>query len=44
LIATVHGALAGIERGGMPSRKKVVPTVPMKRLVQPDAIACLDCG
>jgi MucR family transcriptional regulator, transcriptional regulator of exopolysaccharide biosynthesis len=45
LIATVHGALAAIESGGLPEpAKELVPAVPIRRSVQPDAITCLDCG
>jgi predicted transcriptional regulator len=46
LIATVHGALVGIERGGLPqpAKKLAVPAVSVKRSIQPDAITCLDCG
>jgi predicted transcriptional regulator len=45
LIATVHAALAHIEGGGLPEPpKELVPTVPIRRSVQPDAITCLDCG
>jgi predicted transcriptional regulator len=45
LIATVHGALASIERG-TPSEpvKGPEPAVPIRRSVQPEAITCLDCG
>jgi predicted transcriptional regulator len=46
LIATVHGALASIERGTPPepSPVELVPAVPIRRSVQPEAITCLDCG
>ena len=45
LIATVHGALVGIEGGVLPEpTKELVPAVPIRRSVQPDAITCLDCG
>jgi predicted transcriptional regulator len=46
LIATVHGALAGIEGGGQPEPppEALVPAVPIRRSIQPDAITCLDCG
>jgi predicted transcriptional regulator len=45
LIATVHGALAGIIGGGLPEpAKELEPAVPIRRSIQPDAIACLDCG
>jgi predicted transcriptional regulator len=45
LIATVHAALAGIEGGGLPEpAKELVPAVPIRRSIQPDAIICLDCG
>jgi predicted transcriptional regulator len=45
LIATVHGAFTRIEGGGLPEpAKELVPAVPIRRSVQPDAITCLDCG
>jgi len=47
LIATVHGALAGIEGGSPPEpvlSPLPVPAVPVRRSIQPDAITCLDCG
>jgi predicted transcriptional regulator len=45
LIATVHGALVGIEGGGQPEpATELVPAVPIRRSVQPNAITCLDCG
>ena len=45
LIATVHGALARIEGGVLPEpAKELVPAVPIRRSVQPEAIICLDCG
>jgi len=46
LIATVHAALTGIEGGEQPepAKEKLVPAVPIRRSVQPDAITCLDCG
>jgi predicted transcriptional regulator len=45
LIARVHGALAGIIGGDLPEpAKELEPAVPIRRSVQPDAIACLDCG
>jgi predicted transcriptional regulator len=46
LIATVHGALVGIESGGLPepATELLVPAVSVRRSVQPDAITCLDCG
>jgi predicted transcriptional regulator len=45
LIATVHGALVGIEGGEPPEPAKfLAPAVPIRRSVQPDAITCLDCG
>jgi predicted transcriptional regulator len=45
LIATVHSALASIDGGGLPEpAKELVPAVPIKRSIQPDAITCLDCG
>jgi predicted transcriptional regulator len=45
LIATVHSALVGIEGGGLPEpAKELVPAVPIRRSVQPEAITCLDCG
>jgi len=46
LIATVHGALVGIESGGLPEPDKglLVSAVSIRRSVQPDAITCLDCG
>jgi predicted transcriptional regulator len=45
LIATVHGALASIGGGGLPEpAKELVPAVPVRRSVRPDAITCLDCG
>lgn len=43
LIATVHDALAQIERGEAPV-EPLVPKVPIRRSIQPDAITCLDCG
>jgi predicted transcriptional regulator len=45
LIVTVHGALVSIEGGGEPEpAKELVPAVPIRRSVQPEAIVCLDCG
>ena len=45
LIATVHGALAGIEGGGLSEpAKELKPAVPIRRSVQHNAIICLDCG
>jgi len=46
LIATVHAALVSIEQGGLPEPPpmKLVPAVPIRRSVQPEAITCLDCG
>jgi len=46
LIATVHGTLAGIERGeALPEpASELAPAVPIRRSVQADAITCLDCG
>jgi len=46
LIATVHGALVGIEGASLPEPAKelLVPAVPVRRSVRPDAITCLDCG
>ena len=46
LIATVHAALSGIERGGLPTPAmgRPEPAVPIRRSVQPEAITCLDCG
>jgi len=45
LITTVHAALADIESGGLPEpAKDIVPAVPIRRSVQPEAITCLDCG
>jgi len=47
LIATVHSALARVEAGGLPEPPppmKLVPAVPIRRSVQPEAITCLDCG
>jgi predicted transcriptional regulator len=46
LIATVHGALARLEGGGLPEppRGQPEPAVSVRRSVQPDAITCLDCG
>src|SRR6267154_572072 len=45
LITTVHAALAGIEGGGLPeAAKELVPAVPIRRSLQPEAITCLDCG
>jgi predicted transcriptional regulator len=45
LIATVHGALVGIEGGGLSEPAKfLAPAVPIRRSVQPEAIICLDCG
>ena len=45
LITTVHGALVGIEGGGLSEPAKfLAPAVPIRRSVQPDAITCLDCG
>ena len=46
LIATVHGALAGVEggAGSEPAKEAPTPAVPVRRSVQPDAIICLDCG
>jgi predicted transcriptional regulator len=45
LIATVHEALVGIEGGGLSEpAKELVPAVPVRRSVQPEAITCLDCG
>ena len=46
LITTVHTALAGIEAGGLPEPvpMKLVPAVPIRRSIQPEAITCLHCG
>jgi len=45
LIATVHTALAGIESGALPEpAKELVPAVPIRRSITPDAITCLECG
>lgn len=46
LIATVYGALVGIEGGSLPEPAKelLVPAVPVRRSVQPEAVICLDCG
>ena len=45
LIATVHGALTRLEGGVVPEpAKELMPAVPIRRSVQPDAITCLDCG
>ena len=45
LIVTVHAALAGAEAGGSPEPvTALVPAVPVRRSVRPDAIICLDCG
>ena len=46
LIASVHAALAGVGDGGAPSEapKALVPAVPVRRSIQPNAITCLDCG
>ena len=44
LIATVHAALAGAEGGSPEPAKALVPAVPVRRSVRPDAIICLDCG
>jgi predicted transcriptional regulator len=45
LIATVHGALAGVEGGAAPEpTQALVPAISVRRSVQPDAIICLDCG
>jgi predicted transcriptional regulator len=46
LIASVHAALAGVGDGGMPPEapKALVPAVPVRRSIQPNAITCLECG
>lgn len=45
LIETVHAALAAAESGGSAGpAKELVPAVPVRRSVLPDAIVCLDCG
>src|ERR1700674_4597343 len=45
LIATVHGALASIEGGGLPEpAKELAPAVAIRRSIQPDYLVCLDCG
>jgi len=46
LIATVHGALAGVKSGIIPEQadEPLTPAVSVRRSVQLDAIICLDCG
>ncbi len=46
LIATVHGALAGVKSGIVPEQadEPLTPAVSVRRSVQLDAIICLDCG
>jgi len=45
LIATVHASLAGIEDGGLPEpATELLPAVPIRRSVHPNAITCLDGG
>jgi len=45
LIAMVHSALAVAEDGEPPAAtNKLMPAVPIKRSVRPDAVICLDCG
>jgi predicted transcriptional regulator len=46
LIGTVHGVLSRLESGAAPgpATELLVPAVPVRRSVQPDAITCLDCG
>jgi predicted transcriptional regulator len=45
LIAAVHSALTRLDGGVVPEpAKELVPAVPIRRSIQPDAITCLDCG
>ncbi len=45
LISTVHRTLNGLgESGSALVSGPLVPTVPIRRSVQPDYVVCLDCG
>jgi predicted transcriptional regulator len=45
LIAAVDSAFASIDGARLPEpAKELVPAVPIRRSVQPEAIICLDCG
>jgi predicted transcriptional regulator len=46
LIASVHAALAGTGGNEPPEAAKqaLVPAVPVRRSIQPNAFTCLDCG
>lgn len=44
LITAVHGALAGLGRPAEPAAEPLVPPVPIKRTVTPDAIISLEDG
>src|SRR5437868_14198543 len=43
LIATVHRSLSGLGKSA-PASAPLVPAVPIRRSVQRDYVACLECG
>lgn len=44
LIASVHGALAGLGRAAEPAAEPLTPPVPIRKTVTPDAIISLEDG
>ncbi len=44
LIASVHGALAGLAKPSQPAAEPLTPAVPVKKSITPDYIICLEDG
>ena len=44
LIANVHSSLSGLNMKAEEIKPALIPAVPVKKSVKPDALTCLECG
>lgn len=44
IIRSVHNTFSNLDKGEAENEPQLIPAVPVRRSVKPDAIVCLECG